>query len=79
MAMMPVCTGWLTGLRRMMPGRDLFDRIRRRRSRSALAVDRLAERIHHAAEQTFADGHLQQLAGGPDLIALLEARCSRRG
>ena len=32
------------------------------------------ERVHHAAEQALAHGHLQQLAGGADLVALLELR-----
>ncbi len=73
-AMMPVCTGWLTGSPPHDPGRDLLDRIRRVARDRALAVERLAERVDDAAEQPFADRHLQQLAGPADFVALLEPR-----
>ena len=35
------------------------------------AVDRAAERVDHAAEHGFTDGHLQQLAGALDDVAFL--------
>src|SRR5204863_9448253 len=38
----------------------------------ALAVDRLAQRVHHATEESVADGHRQHLAGALDLLALLD-------
>ena len=60
-------------------GRDLLDRIGDVALDRALAVERLAERVDDAAEQPLADGHLQQLAGGADLVAFLELACSRRG
>ena len=78
-AMMPVCTGWLTGLRRMMPGASFSTGYATSLGDRALAVERLAERVDHAAEQALADRHLQQLAGGADFVAFLRAWCSRRG
>ena len=42
------------------------------------AVDRLAQRVDDAAQQRLADGHLQELAGGADFVAFLDAWCSRR-
>ena len=38
----------------------------------ALAVDRLAQRVDHPAEQGVADRHRQDAPGGPDRLALLE-------
>ena len=38
----------------------------------ALAVDRHAERVHHAAEQALARRHLNQTAGRLDLVVLLD-------
>ena len=72
MALIPVCTGVSTGWRTMTPGAmrsigrvlvvvDL-----------ALAVERLAERVHHAADQRVADRHLDDATGRLDLVALLE-------
>ena len=58
-------------------GRDFFNRISGFGFDRAFAVDRLAEGIHHAAEQAFADGHLEQLAGGPDFLAFLRPWCNR--
>ena len=77
--MMPVCTGWLTGLRRMMPGAIFSTGIRHVARDRPLAVDRFAERVDDATEQSLADRDLQQFARGLDLVALLEARCTRRG
>src|SRR3954453_560090 len=39
----------------------------------AEAVDRIAQRVDHAAEEAVADGHREDLAGAPDLLALLDA------
>ena len=44
-----------------------------------LVVDRLAQRIDHAADQGVADGHPQELAGGRDGVALFDLACSRPG
>jgi hypothetical protein len=40
----------------------------------AFAIDGLAECVHDAAQQTFANGHREQLAGRLDLLAFLH-RC----
>jgi hypothetical protein len=74
MAMMPVWTGWLTFLRVMIPGGGLLHRIGGVGLDRPFAVERLAERVHHAPEQALAHRHLQQLAGATDLVALLELR-----
>ena len=39
----------------------------------ALAVDRLAEAVHHAAEQAAADGDVDDVAGAGDGVALADA------
>ena len=78
-AMMPVCTGWLTASALDDAGRDLLDRIIDVGLDRALAVERLAERVDDAAEQRLADRHLQQLAGRLDFVAFLEPRVDRRG
>jgi hypothetical protein len=54
-AMMPVCTGWLTDLRLMMPGR-FFRRDKRFAVDRAFAVDRLAEGVDDAAQQALPTG-----------------------
>ena len=41
----------------------------------ALAVDGLAERVHHATEQRFAHRHVGDATGALDDIAFLHARC----
>ena len=38
-----------------------------------LAVDGLAERVHHATQHALADGHRENLAGGLDGLALFDA------
>ena len=59
MALMPVCSGSLTGWRSTMPGalnsigRNCVGLDR------ALVVERVAQRIDHAADQGLADRHLQ--------------------
>jgi hypothetical protein len=72
MAVMPVAMGWVTDLRAMMPG-EFLDRVIGVGLDLALAVDGDAEGIDHAAEERLADGDLEQLAGGADLVALLDA------
>ena len=71
-ALMPVCIGSCTDLRAMMPG--AFTSILRDLGRAdrALAVDRHAERVDHAADQRVADRHLRDLAGALDLVAFLD-------
>ena len=59
-AMMPVCTGWLTLRRLMTPGRDFFQRIKCFRFDSALAIERLPQRVNDAAEQPLSDRDLKQ-------------------
>ena len=54
-------------------GRNFLNRIICLGGDVALAVDRPAQRVHHAAEQRLAHGHGQQIAGGLHLIALSDA------
>jgi hypothetical protein len=65
--MMPVCTGWLTGLR------DLLHGIGHVAGDGSLAVDGLAECGDDAPEQALADRYLQQLSRGFDFVAFFEA------
>ena len=53
-------------------GRDLLDRIGHVGLDRPFAVDGFAQRVHDAAQQSLADRHLQQLAGGADFVAFLE-------
>ena len=53
-------------------GRDDLDRPAGLRLDRAQAVDRLAERIHHATEHLRAGRHLEQAAGAADLVAFLQ-------
>ena len=69
MALRPVCTGWLTDLRSMTPGRDLLDDVEFLRVDRALAVDRLAERVDDAADQRRTDRHFEDAAGALDRVA----------
>ena len=64
MALMPVCTGVSTDLRVVTSGAMRSTGRRLGRGDRALAVDRLAERVDHAAEQRVADRHLDDAAGG---------------
>ena len=72
MALRPVCTGWLTLLRQITPGatRSIGERLRR--LDRALAVERVAERVHDAAEHLGADRHFEDAAGGLDRRALAD-------
>ena len=62
-ALMPVCSGSFTGWRSAMPGATMsilrvsVDGI------GGPAVQRLAERVDHAADDRVADRHFQQAAG----------------
>ncbi len=67
------------GLQRLLDGlalhdgrRDVLDRAKARRRDVALAVERLAERVDHAAEQRFADRHRRDAAGAPNARAFLD-------
>ena len=53
-------------------GRDALDRRELLRGDRALAVDRLAERVHDAAEQLVADRHRDDAAGPLDDVAFLD-------
>src|SRR5262249_39596873 len=55
-------------------GRDLLDRIRGGARDRSFAVERLAEHVHDAAEESLADRDLQQLAGRAHFTAFLELR-----
>ena len=71
-ALMPVCSGSLTGWRTMMPGASLST------LRECLAligpslVDRAAERVDDAADELRSDRHLEHASGAADLVAFLE-------
>ena len=51
---------------------DFLDRIESSGLDGSLAVQGAAQNVNDAAQQTFADGHRQQLAGGLHLAALME-------
>ena len=65
----PVCTGWVTDLRAITPGATFSIGVGHLGVDRALAVDRLAERVDHAAEQLRADRHFEDAAGGLDRVA----------
>ena len=52
---------------------DFFDRISGFALDRSLAVHRLAERVDDASQQTLADRHLEQSAGGADFLPFLDA------
>ena len=56
----------------MMPGALTSTRLRSLRLDRALAVDRIAERVDHAAEQALADRHVDDGAGALDRLAFLD-------
>ncbi len=70
--LMPVCIGSSTGWRAGDAGGDRLEGQRRGLDDRALVVDRLAQRVDHAADHALADRHPQQLAGGGDRIALFD-------
>jgi len=49
-----------------------FNRPRLRGHHGAFSVERIAERIDHAAKERRANGHREQLAGGTNLVALCD-------
>ena len=71
---MPVWTGWLIGRRRMTPGREFLDRVGDRALDRPLVVERLAQRVDDAAQQSLAHRYLQQLARAANFAAFLELR-----
>ena len=73
-ALSPVCSGSLTGVPIDDAGRDALDRRRLLGDDRALAVDRLAERVHDAADQLVADRHRDDAAGPLDRVAFLDLR-----
>ena len=72
MAFSPVCSGSRTGCRSTTPGASRSMGANCLVSDRALAVDRLTERVDHAAEQLFADRHRDDAAGALDRIAFLD-------
>ena len=54
--------------------RQALDRVELRGLDRALAVDGLAERIDHAADQRFAHRHRHDAAGAADFVAFLDLR-----
>ena len=71
-ALRPVAIGSLTDLRGMMPGALTSTRLRSDGLDRALAVDRIAERIDHAAEQALAHRRIDDGAGALDGLAFLD-------
>jgi hypothetical protein len=55
-----------------MPGAIISTGRRRHRLDRAQTVDRVAERVDHAAEQLGTDLHLEQATGAAHLVAFLE-------
>ena len=81
MALRPVCSGSLTGLRSTTPGAMRSIGAELLRGDRPLAVDRLAERVHHAADHLLADRHrddaaraLHDVAFGDGLVLAEEHR-----
>ena len=71
-ALRPVAIGSCTDLRGMMPGALTSTRRALVGLDRALAVDRIAERVDHAAEQALADRHVDDGAGALDGLAFLD-------
>ena len=65
----PVCIGWLDRLAGDHARGDLFDHVGHLGVDRALAVDRLAQRVDHAADQLGADRHFQDAARALDGVA----------
>src|ERR1700730_17186706 len=61
MALIPVCSGSLTGILSTTPG-----------ATRSLAVNGLAERIHHAADHLIAHWNRHDAAGALHLVAFLD-------
>ena len=71
-ALRPVAIGSFTDLRGMMPGALTSTRRALVGLDRALAVDRIAERVDHAAEQALADRRVHDGAGALDGLAFLD-------
>ena len=71
-ALMPVCSGWLTGWRSAIPGALNSKRAPVRGLDHALAVEGAAQRIDDAADQLGPHRHREKLAGAPHLVALAD-------
>ena len=63
MALMPVCSGSFTGWRSAMPGATMSILRVSVDDDGRAAVQRLAQRVDHAADHRLAHRHLQQPAG----------------
>ncbi len=74
MALMPVCSGSLTGWRGEDARRLDLDAAAVRRLDRTLAVDRLPERVDDAADERLADRHVEDAARALDDRALLDVR-----
>ena len=73
-AMMPVCTGWLTLFRLMTPGAIFSSGYATSDLIGPLPSSGWPERVHHATEQPFADRHLQKFAGRLGFVAFHDLR-----
>ena len=72
MALMPVCTGSRTGWRSSTPGAMRSSGLRCFDVIGPFAVERLAERIDHAADQRFADRHGHNRVRALDDVAFFQ-------
>ena len=79
MALMPVSSGSLDRLALHHDRRLQLQRPAVLGGDVAEAVDRLAERVDHPAEEAVADRHREDLAGAVDRLALVDALLRRRG
>ena len=70
---MPVNSGSVTGLRCETPGAMNLDVAAFGRQDRAFAVQRNAQRIDHAADDSRSDRHAQQPAGAFDFVPFLDA------
>src|ERR1700709_1431082 len=68
-ALRPVCIGSCTDLRGMMPGALPPDPAAFDTDRRPLAVDRVAQPIHHAAQQRLVDRHVHDVPGAGHGVA----------
>ena len=72
MALMPVCSGYVDRLPAGHAGGVRLDEPPFGRHHGPAAVERIAQRVEHAAEHRLAHGHGEQAAGAADLVALLD-------
>jgi hypothetical protein len=80
MARTPVSSGWRTGSRSIALIGAALHRFAAHALQRALAVDRLAMRVDHAAQQAVAHRQVQAavLAAAPGVVLVAEARCRLR-